>query len=228
MTSFDAAMRQPGVVESFVWNDHNNDGLQGAGEEGIANVQVELLDVDNGLAVIATAQTDEQGLVSFSGVATGVELRLRYALCSGCSFARRNQGDDAIDSDAKTNEGATGSTGNFRLSQGSQGYTTMDAGMRLPGRVESFVWVDANLNGLQDDGATGLAGVLVGCWTRTTATRCWPQPPPALTGWPSSPTCPPTSGSSCAPRGRPATPSPCAIRAATTPSTATPGPTKAP
>ena len=161
VTSFDAAMRQPGVVESFVWNDRNNDGLQGAGEEGIANVQVELLDVDNGLAVLATAQTDEQGLVSFSGVATGVELRLRYALCSGCSFARRNQGDDAIDSDAKTNEGATGSTGNFRLSQGSQGYTTMDAGMRLPGRVESFVWVDANRNGLQDDGATGLAGVLV-------------------------------------------------------------------
>jgi hypothetical protein len=162
MQAFDAAMRQPGIVTTFVWNDRNNDGLQDAGEEGIAAVQVELLDVANNLAVIATAQTDDQGLAAFAQVATGVDLRLRYTLCAGCSFAKRNQGaDDTIDSDAKVNEGATGSTASFRLSQGSQSLTSVDAGMRLPGRVETFVWVDTNLNGLQDDGATGLAGVLV-------------------------------------------------------------------
>ncbi|HNS00991.1 MAG TPA: SdrD B-like domain-containing protein [Anaerolineae bacterium] len=161
VNSFDAAMRQPGAVVTFVWNDRNNDGLQDAGEEGIANIQVELLDVEDNLAVIAVAQTDGQGSASFANVPTNARLRLRYTLCSGCSFAKRNQGDDAIDSDAKTNEGATGSTLNFRLSQGSQTVTAQDAGLRLPGRVESLVWVDTNLNGLQDDGATGLAGVMV-------------------------------------------------------------------
>lgn len=160
--AFDAAMRQPGVVTTFVWNDRNNDGLQDVGEEGVAAVQVELLDVANNLAVLATAQTDTQGLAAFAPVATGIDLRLRYTLCAGCSFAKRNQGaDDTIDSDAKVNEGATGSTATFRLSQGSQGLNSIDAGMRLPGRVETFVWVDTNLNGLQDDGATGMAGVLV-------------------------------------------------------------------
>lgn len=160
--AFDAAMRRPGEIVTFVWNDRNNDGLQDAGEEGIANIQVELLDVDNNAAVIAAAPTDDQGLATFLGVATDIDLKLRYALCSGCSFAKRNQGDDdAIDSDAKVNEGATGSTASFRLSMSSQTYALMDAGMRLPGQVETFVWVDTDLNGIQDDGATGMGGVLV-------------------------------------------------------------------
>jgi uncharacterized repeat protein (TIGR01451 family) len=160
--TFDAAMQQPGEVITFVWNDRNNDGLQDAGEEGVANVPVELLDVDNSLAVIAVTQTNQDGLATFSDVATGLDLKLRYALCTGCSFAKRNQGDDeAIDSDAKVNEGATGSTAAFKLSKGSQTFDTMDAGIRLPGRVETFVWLDANLNGIQDDGATGMAGVMV-------------------------------------------------------------------
>ena len=119
--TFDAAMRQPGAVITFVWNDRNNDGLQDAGEEGIANIQVELLDVDNNNAVIAVAQTDDQGLAAHSNVATGINLKLRYTLCTGCSFAKRNQGDDdTIDSDAKINEGATGSTALFKLNKGSQ------------------------------------------------------------------------------------------------------------
>ena len=164
--AFDAAMRQPGAVITFVWNDRNNDGLQDAGEEGIANIQVELLDVDNNNAVIAVAQTDDQGLAAHSNVATGINLKLRYALCTGCSFAKLANAatrvdDDTIDSDAKINEGATGSTASFRLNKGSQTFTLMDAGMRLPGRVETFVWVDANRNGIQDDGATGMAGVMV-------------------------------------------------------------------
>ena len=72
-------------------------------------------------------------MAAFAQVATGVDLRLRYTLCAGCSFAKRNQGaDDTIDSDAKVNEGATGSTASFRLSQGSQSLTSVDAGMRLP------------------------------------------------------------------------------------------------
>lgn len=162
VSSFDAGMRRPGVVITFVWNDRNNDGLQDAGEEGVANILVELLDVDNDNAVIGAAQTDAQGLATLANVPTNIDLKLRYTLCSGCSFAKRNQGDDdTVDSDPKTGEGATGSTGSFQLDQGSQTFTDMDAGMRLPGRVETFVWVDSNGNGIQDDGATGLAGVTV-------------------------------------------------------------------
>jgi len=128
----DARMRLPGRVESFVWVDANLNGLQDDGATGLAGVLVELLDADNGNAVLATATTGADGLAIFTDVPTNVRLKLRTTRPAGYAFTLRDQGgDDAIDSDARTNEGAVGTTAQaFRLLNGSELFTNADAGLK--------------------------------------------------------------------------------------------------
>ncbi len=58
-----------GTVGNFVWNDMDNDGIQDAGEPGIAGVTVQLKDSNGN--VIQTTTTDANGLYQFSGLCAG-------------------------------------------------------------------------------------------------------------------------------------------------------------
>jgi hypothetical protein len=58
-----------GEIGDFVWEDLNGNGLQDAGEPGIAGVTVNLL--DGGGATIGTAVTDASGFYLFSGLCAG-------------------------------------------------------------------------------------------------------------------------------------------------------------
>jgi uncharacterized protein YfaS (alpha-2-macroglobulin family) len=128
----DAGIRLPGQVETFVWVDTNRNGIQDDGATGMAGVMVELLDADNSNVVLATATTDADGVAVFTDVPTNVKLKLRYTRPVGYAFTSRDQGDnDMIDSDAKTNEGAVGTTAqSFRLDNGSQVFMSADAGLK--------------------------------------------------------------------------------------------------
>ncbi|RMD76401.1 MAG: hypothetical protein D6818_00295, partial [Bacteroidetes bacterium] len=65
-----------GTIGDFVWYDADGDGVQDAGEAGLANVIVELYDANNHL--LATDTTDAQGLYSFPDVMSGdYEVRIR-------------------------------------------------------------------------------------------------------------------------------------------------------
>lgn len=131
-TLMDAGMRLPGRVETFVWVDTNLNGIQDDGPTGMDGVLVELLDVDAGNAVIASAVTGADGLAVFTDVPTNIRLKLRTTKPAGYTFTSRDQGgDDTVDSDAKTNEGAVGTTAqSFKLLNGSQVYTDADAGLK--------------------------------------------------------------------------------------------------
>lgn len=65
-----AAEPQPNVLGDRVWNDLDNDGVQDAGEPGIASVRVELWSVDAGApsALLATTFTDPDGLYLFENL----------------------------------------------------------------------------------------------------------------------------------------------------------------
>jgi len=110
----------------FVWNDLNMDGIQDAGEEGIADVYVDLMDCEG--RVLETTMTDIDGHYMFCGLEAG-DYSLHFELPDGYAFSPQDQGnDDALDSDA---DPTTGDTMCTTLEPGENDLT-WDAGMYMP------------------------------------------------------------------------------------------------
>ena len=144
-----------------VWNDLNNNGIQDAGEPGIAGVTVTLYAGD-GVTVIATTTTDALGNYLFSNLDAGTYVVGFSGLPAGYVFATKDAGtDDNKDSDA---DGVTGKTAPFNLGAGEINLS-IDAGARNTNAalssIGNFVWYDVNSNGIQDAGEPGAAGVSV-------------------------------------------------------------------
>lgn len=150
-----------GALGNFVWNDLNGDGVQTAGEPGVAGITVTLY--NNVGTAIATTSTDANGAYLFTNLTPGNYTVGFGNLPAGFSFTTQdNGGNDAIDSDANP---ATGRTGTAVVTGGATN-TTVDAGIRqgVPsglGSLGNRVWYDMNNNGLQDAGELGVAGVTV-------------------------------------------------------------------
>ncbi|MCK5739727.1 hypothetical protein KAH55_11115, partial [bacterium] len=155
-TSWDAGFVRWAVIGDTVWNDLNADGIQDAGEPGVANVAVSLVCPADALKN-QTTTTDADGRYEFNTVFPG-EYYVQFTKpATALNFVAAGQGSDAaLDSDVD----ASGKTGNFTVVQ-SQKKLDMDAGLKFPGSIGNFVWDDANGNGVQDVGENGLVGVAV-------------------------------------------------------------------
>ncbi|WP_074221746.1 SdrD B-like domain-containing protein [Rhodovulum sp. ES.010] len=148
-----------GAIGDTVWFDADGDGLQDAGEAGVANVTVSLLDGSG--TVVATQTTDGNGNYLFEDLAAG-DYQVVFELPAG-GFAftapdnETGPDGDAGDSDAD----ASGATGVFSLAEGEVNLT-VDAGIvDLPGSLSGRYFIDADGNGLDDDGVNGVEGVTV-------------------------------------------------------------------
>lgn len=118
------ASRQIHVIESsigdFVWEDLNANGIQDAGEPGVAGFPVSLVGEDlDGNPVSHTTTTDADGKYLFPDLASGT-YRVTFdpnALSSNTTFTQQNIGaDDALDSDGDV---ITGETAEFALAPNS-------------------------------------------------------------------------------------------------------------
>jgi len=144
----------------FVWHDADLDGLQNAGELGLAGVTVTLYDASG--AVAATTVTDANGYYGFTGLAAGT-YQVGFSTPEGYVFSAAGQGlDPALDSNP---DPATGRTADIVLVAG-QHDSTIDAGLHqapLGDRCSlgDFVWLDYDADGLQDAGEPGLDDVTV-------------------------------------------------------------------
>lgn len=117
-----ATVTPPASLGDFVWVDKNTNGAQDAGEPGLANVTVQLL--QNG-AVVGTTTTDASGLYHFTQITPG-DYSVKFIAPAGSAFSVPNQGGNpAADSDVNQ---ATGTTTTFTLTSG-QNDTTRDAGV---------------------------------------------------------------------------------------------------
>ncbi len=148
----------PTSLGDRVFLDANANGLQDAGESGVAGATVALLAAGS---VIATTATDANGNYLFSGLTPG-DYQVRFFAPTGFGFTAANAGsDDSIDSDA---DPTTGLSQILSLAAGENN-PTVDAGLvQLPPPVASLgdrVFLDANANGLQDAGESGVAGATV-------------------------------------------------------------------
>ncbi|MCH5374963.1 MAG: carboxypeptidase regulatory-like domain-containing protein, partial [Planctomycetes bacterium] len=87
-----------GELGDFVWDDLNGNGIQDAGEPGVAGVTVELRDAGGNL--LASTMTDASGLYTLTGLVAG-DYEVVFVAPAGFIFSPQNQGnDDALDSDA--------------------------------------------------------------------------------------------------------------------------------
>jgi hypothetical protein len=124
-------------VGDFVWLDTNPNGIQNAGEPGVANVVVNLYNTNS--IFLATTNTDANGLYLFSDLTPGGYF-LEFMLPSGYQFTLPGQDGVARGSDANP---VTGETVPFTLFAG-QSDTNWDAGLTLPGPAIGLVKTAGN------------------------------------------------------------------------------------
>jgi hypothetical protein len=154
----DAHYSTPGLAQSLgdrVWLDTDANGIQDAGEQGIAGVTVLLKDTVG--AVLQTTTTDANGNYLFD-VAVG-SYQVTFETPSGYVVSPSDKGsDDNLDSDIINP--ATRTTGTIAIAAGEQNLS-VDAGVYQTASLGDKVWLDCNGNGVQDGGEVGAAGATV-------------------------------------------------------------------
>lgn len=156
-----------GSIGDRVWNDVNKNGVQDAGETGVAGIVVTLFEGSTN-KVLASTVTDGYGNYKFSNLetsATGVNYQVRFSLTPGYQFSPSN-GAVTLTNNSDANV-QTGRTGTITLTNAVPNVTYVDAGIyySTTARLGDFVWNDLNKDGIQDVGEPGIAGVTVMLYT---------------------------------------------------------------
>ena len=162
VTYVDAGMyyTSPARIGDFVWNDLDKDGIQDAGEPGIAGVTVMLY--TSGNVLYRSTVTSNNGQYYFTDVASGTYY-VKIALPIGYQVSPKDATADNADSDV---DPVTLKTGNITVVAGTNDIT-IDAGLNVTpttGASASLgdrVWEDLNNNNIQDAGEPGIANVTV-------------------------------------------------------------------
>ncbi|MEM6262074.1 MAG: LamG-like jellyroll fold domain-containing protein [Bacteroidota bacterium] len=103
-----------GSIGDFVFLDDNEDGIQDQGEEGIENIEVELLDCDGN--VLAKDTTDAMGRYLFTDLPTG-DYVVKVLVPADLKLTGQDRGNnDELDSDADLD----GKTSCFTLDPGEE------------------------------------------------------------------------------------------------------------
>ncbi|MGG9972476.1 SdrD B-like domain-containing protein [Ferruginibacter sp. SUN002] len=151
--TYDFGLKGTGSIGDFVWNDLNGNGIQDAGEPGIAGVTVTLT-YPNAATVSTT--TDANGGYLFSNLAPGT-YSVAFTAPVGFTVSPSNQGAD----DAKDSDPIGGVVSGIVLNAG-QNNLTIDAGFQCNiMNIGNYVWNDQNNNGTQDAGEPTIANATV-------------------------------------------------------------------
>jgi hypothetical protein len=151
----DACGDLPGSIGDFVWEDLNGNGIQDAGEPGLANVIVRLLNQDG--VQIAFKVTGPNGAYLFNNLSPAT-YRVRFEKPMGFQSTDSDKGGNpAMDSNA---DPLTGLTSLILLGAGENNMT-IDAGYYKLAKIGDFVWEDRNANGIQNTLEPGIPNVTV-------------------------------------------------------------------
>lgn len=140
---------RPYLVGDTVFFDEDGDGVQDAGEMGIENVIVHLLDSEG--EILETATTDVDGLYEF-GVIAGIFT---------VQLAPENfQPGGALEGLVVTTAGDSGGTEQTNTVT-NDNVLTYDFGLQANGSIGDRIWFDNDADGEQDAGEDGINGVTV-------------------------------------------------------------------
>lgn len=153
VTTIDAGLQQQYAnIGNYVWFDANRNGLQDEGEQGMANVKLNLIDSLGD--IIQTTTSDENGLYRFKQVEPGTYHIEYEALTDYQTTIAHSTLNTQIDSDFTLLE-----SDEFTLEVGE---TQDDIDLGLVAKYSSIgdkVWIDANRNGIQDPDEKAMANV---------------------------------------------------------------------
>ncbi len=158
--TWDAGLYCPAKIGDRLIDDLNRDGIQETGEPGIEGVLVELVECVNGAPgpdVIDSQYTDPTGMYMFNPLPPG-DYAVIFSKPGDTVFSpMKVGGDDTVDCDTDGN----GLTQCVTL--GPNEYNpNVDACVNTPpAGLGDFVWEDTNVDGLQNLGEPGIAGVTV-------------------------------------------------------------------
>ena len=144
-------------IGNYVWYDDNDNGIQDEGQPGdvgVAGVTVILTDC-NGKEILRT-QTDENGHYDFENLIPGEYMIVFDDLPENSEWAKQNQGNDNLDSDADEN----GITMCTELEVGEDD-PSWDAGILRYSSLGDYVWLDTDSDGVQDPEEDQISGVVV-------------------------------------------------------------------
>lgn len=149
----------PASIGDRVWKDDNGNGIQDAGEVGVAGITLVLL--NSAGQIVATTTTDANGNYLFRDLAPG-SYSVRVTPPANYTLSPRAQGSNVnLDSDFDV---ISSTTGTVTVTAG-QNRTDIDAGLRFiqpqAASVGDRVWLDSDADGVQDAGEPGISGVLV-------------------------------------------------------------------
>ncbi len=163
--SYDIGLKapEPTVVGNLVWLDENSDGIPDAGERGIPNVVVELIGEGcTGGSDCPTTTTDGLGGYLFRNVAAGTYMvRVGSGLPTGI-LPIYDEDSGTTSPDHTTTINVTGDseylTADFGYNYVSKTNTDSPA-MTATGSFGDRIWNDANGDGQQDVGESGISGI---------------------------------------------------------------------
>lgn len=175
-----------GAIGNSVWIDENGNGVQDAGESGLANVVVELY--DSSATLVGTTLTDLNGNYLFSSLPPGdywVQVD-STSLPTGLlptvpGVAGADYNNQSQPYSVTVTAGAEDMTADF-------GYTWVDpaniGGNTGNGALGDRVWIDADGDGVQDPGEPGLPGATVQLYTDPDGDGVYDTPfgAPVITG----------------------------------------------
>ncbi len=164
--SIDTGLIRPATIGDRVWHDTNGDGIQTAGEDGIAGVTVRLVDAANnpvldasGSPVNATT-TDANGNYSFANLRPGT-YRVLVTAPMGYVFTDSFVASGGATTSTDSNANATGATTLVSLIS-DETNSTIDTGLFRGVVIGDQVWDDTNADGTrQVTETTGVGGVTV-------------------------------------------------------------------
>ncbi len=157
---------EPAEVGNFVWEDLDGDGIQDAGEPGIAGVPVTLTITwpNSGGTTTVKTTTDINGQYSFdnllldedylaSGGTGQPGLSISISAPAGYGSSPQNQTTEDLDSDNPSGEPATATKGSTN--------TIYDFGLVRLGSIGNTVWLDEDGDADQDAGEAGIPNAMV-------------------------------------------------------------------
>ncbi|MEI6210197.1 MAG: SdrD B-like domain-containing protein [bacterium] len=138
---------EAGAIAASVWHDQNGNGVRDAGEPGLSNVTVNLLNLSSN--VLFTTRTDASGMYAFASLAPAAYL-LQFLPPGGFVFTVPDAGGDNSITNSAANP-ASGESVPFMLLP-KQVDVMHHAGLYLPARVFGYAFVDQNTNSVFDGG----------------------------------------------------------------------------
>lgn len=150
------AAPQPATITGTAFLDVNRNGIDDAGDSAMSGVTVELLNATT-TSVLATTTTSSSGAYGFTALAPGT-YEVAFVKPAADIFTTQGASFQSTDSSANV---ITGLTAPIALTAGkTQSY--VNAGFQTPvNAISGIVWLDSNHDGLDDNNASGVAGVTV-------------------------------------------------------------------